>query len=272
MIELTKIYNFLTSSKFYLPIIYILAGIIAYYIISNSIIKINRNNPINKKSKGYDKRKNTVISLVNNIIKYIIAIIIIIMILNVYNINTTNIIASLGIASVIIGLAFQDIIKDLLAGIFIVFDNAYAVGDIVKINDFTGEVISFGLKTTKIKSYTGEVKIISNSSFNEVINYNFNKTKLLLNIPVSYKTDIKKIEEILSNIKEEVLKINNVNNMSLLGIDQFAESSIIYIVEIECNPYTHIGVKRQVLKVIKETFDKNKIEIPYNQLDVHIEK
>ena len=153
--------EFVSSKMFYMPIFYIIGGIIVYAIIAGSINKVSSFNI--KNSKGLDKRKTTIVSLIKNIIKYIIAVIVIIMVLNLYGVNTTSIIASLGAASVIIGLAFQDIIKDFLAGVFIIFDNEYAVGDWVKINDFTGEVVSLGLKTTKIKAYRGEVKSLSNS-------------------------------------------------------------------------------------------------------------
>ena len=223
-------------------------------------------------SRGIDKRKDTIISLIKNVIKYVIGIIVIIMILNVYGVNTTSIIASLGAVTVIIGLAFQDIIKDFLAGIFIVFDNAYAVGDWVTINGFKGEVISLGLKTTKIRSYTGEIKIISNSAFNEVINYNLNKSKVVIDIPVSYDIDIDKLESVLDVIRVDVEKIKDVHKMELLGVDSFMDSSIMYAIAVECAPMTGIVVKRSVLKIIKKTFDKEGIVIPYNQLDVHIDK
>lgn len=263
-------FKFLGSEKFYMPIIYIVVGILVYIVIAKTITNISRINI--KHSKGIDKRKNTVIVLINNIIKYVIAFIIIIMILNLYGVNTTSLIASLGAATVIVGLAFQDIIKDLLAGIFIIFDNAYAVGDWVKINDFTGEVVSLGLKTTKIKAYTGEVKILSNSSFSEVINYNLNHSKVMIYIPVSYDIDIDRVENVLNKIKGQVDKYKNVYGMELLGVDSFEDSSILYAIVIECYPMTQVGVKREALKLIKKTFDKEGIVIPYNQLDVHIEK
>ena len=154
--------DFISSKMFYMPVFYIIGGIIVYAIIAKAINGFSNFNI--KNNKGLDKRKTTIISLIKNIIKYIIAIIILLMILNLYGVNTTSIIASLGAVSVVIGLAFQDIIKDFLAGVFIIFDNEYAVGDWVKINDFTGEVVSLGLKTTKIKAYSGEVKSLSNSS------------------------------------------------------------------------------------------------------------
>ena len=165
------IFNFVTSDKFYLPVIFIGIGILSYEIVSKTIIKVSKINSYigkNHHSKGYDKRKSTVVGLINNIIKYLIAIIIIIMVLNIYGVNTKSIVASIGIVGAVIGLAFQDIIKDFLAGIFIIFDNAYAVGDWIKIDNFKGEVISMGLKTTKLRAYTGEIMILSNSSFNKV--------------------------------------------------------------------------------------------------------
>ncbi len=261
--------KFIQNTKIYMPIIYIIIGTIIYVLISKTIARVSRIK-IKNVSKERDKRKATIIGLINNIIKYIIIIIVIILILNTYGIDTTSIIASLGAISVIIGLAFQDIIKDLLAGMFIIFDNTYAVGDWVEINGFKGEVISLGLKTTKIKSYTGEVKIISNSSFIEVVNYSLNHTKIIIYIPFSYDQKIEKIENALHKVKENIEKNENVYQMELLGVDEFASSSINYAIVIECNPMTHIGVKREVLKLIKNIFDEEKIEIPFNQLDIHI--
>lgn len=270
-----NIYKFLISDKFYLPVIYISIGMIVYYVISCTIIKVNRiNDKVGNKiiSEGHNKRKNTVIGLINNIIKYIIAVIVIISILDVYKVNTDKIIASLGIASVVIGLAFQDIIKDFLAGIFIVFDNAYAVGDWVTVDGFKGEVISMGLKTTKIRAYTGEIMILANSNLTKVINYNLNSPKIYLKVPFSYEEKIEKIEEVLSKVLEEMKKEKEVKNSKLLGIDSFEENCIEYAIEVECIPNHHIPMKRLLLKRIKLAFDKNKIIIPYNQIDVHIDK
>lgn len=267
---LDSILGFIQSERFYLPIIYIVMGLVIYSIISrmvNSISKIDI-----KKSKGIDKRKNTVIVLVKSIVKYVVAVIVIILILGVYGVNTTSLIASLGVVTAIIGLAFQDTIKDFLAGVFLIFDNAYAVGDTVKINGFTGEVISLGLKNTKIKAYTGEVMTLSNSSFTEVINYNLNHSKLVINVLVDYDTNMEKLEKVLNEIKSVIEEEKDVYSMDLLGIDELGNSAIKYAIIIECVPLTHHGIKRKVLGMIKKRFDEEKIVIPYNKLDVRIEK
>ena len=265
-----NVLDFIQSEKFYLPIIYIAVGVFFYSIIVRTINSINKIDI--KQSKGLGKRKNTIVVLVKSIIKYVIAIIIIILILGVYGVNTTSLIASLGVVTAIIGLAFQDTIKDFLAGVFLIFDNAYAVGDTVKINGFTGEVVALGLKTTKIKAYTGEVMILSNSSFTDVTNYSLNHSKILMKIPVSYNTNIELLEKILNEIKGIVEKEDNVYSMELLGIDEFADSSIKYAIILECVAMTHYGIKRKVLGLVKSKFDDKGISIPYNQIDVHIEK
>ena len=262
--------EFIKSEKFYLPIIYIIVGIILYGIIERLVrgicrVKVTQNS-------FADKRKVTIITLIKSIIKYAIAIIVVILILDVYGVNTTSLIASLGIAAAIIGLAFQDTIKDFLSGVFLIFDNAYVVGDTVKINDFTGEVISLGLRTTKLRSYTGEVKILSNSSFTEVINYNKEHSKLVMQIPVHYDTSIEKLEVVLNKIKELIIEEDNVYVMELLGIDEFGVNEIKYAVMIECKPMTHYGIKRKLLGLIKKYFDDEGIKIPYSQVDVHIDK
>ncbi len=266
-----SIYNFIISERFYLPMIYIGLGVLLYLLISCTIKKISKFKVL-KYSKGTDKRKVTIVVLVNNVVKYIIAILVVLAILSVYGVNTTSIVASIGVVGAVIGLAFQDIIKDFLAGIFIIFDNEYAVGDWVEINGFMGEVISLGLKSTKLKSAKGEVKILSNSSFQEVTNYNLANDVIFLYIPVSYEVDLDRLEDVLIIISKQVCDIKGVHKMNLLGIDSFEESSMNYAVNIECVPMSQYSIKRAVLKIIKKEFDKNKIIIPYNQLCVHMEK
>ena len=256
--------DFIKSDKFILPIVYIVIGVILYTVIKFIMNKIIKN-------KYIDKKKKTIISLIRNILKYLVYIFVILSILSVYGVNTSGIIASLGIAGLVIGLAIQDILADFVAGVFILFDNQYTIGDIVSINGFKGEVISFGLMSTKIKNANGDILILSNSSFKEVINYSMGNTNLLINLDVSYDTDIDKLEGVLKSLEEDVKKIDNVvGNYSLLGINEFASSSIKYLVSIECKANCQYQIKRDYFKLVKKAFDKNKIEIPYNKLDVNV--
>lgn len=259
--------NIIIDPKFHQPIIYIAIGIILNFIVKKVVDQIS-----NKGNNSKDKKKTTIINLIRSIIRYLIFTIVVLGILDAYGVNTTSIIASLGVAAAVIGLAFQDILKDFLAGITIIFDNKYAVGDVVEINGFTGTVISLGLRTTKIKAFTGEVKSIGNSSFSEVTNYNLADADLFLKLNVAYNTNIEKLEKVLEELRKDILSLENVKNYKLLGVDELGESSIVYIVNITCKPTTGVGIKRKALKLIKEQFDKNGINIPYNTLDINIRK
>ena len=256
--------KFITSEKFILPIVYIIVGIIIYNIIKSFINRIS-------KHKRVDNKRKTIISLINNIIKYLIMIFIVLGILSLYGVDTSGIITSIGVFGVVIGLAFQDIVGDFLAGVLILFDNHYSIGDTVTIDSFTGEVIGFGLMTTKIRAATGEVLILSNSSFKKVINYNMNNTTHYINIDVSYDTDIDKLENTLKDMTKEVEKIDGyVGNYKLMGIQEFASSSIKYMVMLECKTNQRFQVKRDFNMILKRYLDKAKIEIPYTKVDVNI--
>lgn len=264
-----KVIKFITNEKVYMPIVYIVIGIIIYSLLSKVINKVLSRHS----GKSYkDKRRGTIINLVRSIVKYIVLIFIVLGILKLYGIDTTSIIASLGVFAAVIGLAFQDILKDLLAGISIIFDNKYAVGDVVEINGFKGTVIELGLRTTKIKAFSGEIKCIGNSSFNEVTNFNMANADLFLKLNVAYNTDIDKLEKVLNGLKKDILKIENVTDYQLLGVDEFSESSIVYMVDISCKAMTTLGVKRKVLRLVKDAFDKEGISIPYTTVDVNIRK
>ena len=255
----------LTSPRFYQPAIYILLGIIIYAIIKTIILKIF-------KTKKIDNKKKTIISLTTNVIKYLIVAFVVLSILNVYGVNTTSIVASIGIIGVVLGLAVQDLVRDLLSGILIIFDNQYNIGDTVLINGFKGEVVSLGLISTKIRGFNGDIKSISNSSFKEVIIYNMSNTILYIDLPVAYGTDIEKLEDTLKSMKKDVLSIENVKDYSLLGVNEFNSSSISYLVSIECAPNKGYQIKRDYYGLILKYFKENNIEIPYNKIDVNIRR
>lgn len=244
------------------PIAIVVGFGILYFIFKKIIKKVL--------SKG-DKRKKTLISLFTNLIKYFMIIIALLMILDIYGINTSALITSLGVVGLVGGLALQDILKDFLAGIAIITENQYEIGDIVTINGFKGEVLSLGIKTTKIKSYDGDVKFISNGSITEVINHTITNSLAIINLSISYDEDADKVEKVLNNLfKKLSTEIPELTDeIKLLGIEDLGKSAIIFKIIAETKPMKHYEVARTLRKAIKEELDKNNIVIPYEQLVVH---
>lgn len=260
------------AKEIYMPIIIIVVAMVLNKIIQAIIKKTF--NPI-KKHRKFDSRKvSTIRSLLCNVTKYAIWIVALLAILSVFGVNTTAIITGLGVASAVIGLAFQDTLKDILAGVSILFENQFAVGDLVKIGDFQGYVVSLGLKTTRVQAYTGEIKIISNRNITEVINYSIDKTLAVVDISVSYEEKLDKVEKILqvtaATLKDKIPLLTN--DVELLGVQSLSDSSVVFRLVGKCKPARHYEVERQMKKEFKNALDKNDIKIPYPQVEVHHEK
>ena len=117
------------------------------------------------------------------------------MILEIYGVDTKGIVASLGIAGVVLGLALQDTAQDLMSGIKIILDNYYVVGDTITINNFMGEVIEVPLQSTKVKSYDGEVLIFSNRNVDSVINLSQARAGVKVIVPTAYEEKTEKVEK-----------------------------------------------------------------------------
>ena len=249
--------------------------VICISILINGVIKnvVHRFFHITKKrlTTKEEKRTITVVSLITNIIKYIIILIDVIIILGIYGIPTTSIIASLGAVGVVLGLALQDTLKDFVSGFFMITENQYRMGDWVDIGNFQGEVINIGLKTTQIRAYTGEVKIISNRTITEVINYNLANSLAIVDVPIPYEEDYEKAEDVLKKLCDHLTntleKIKG--NVTLLGINEYGNQGLIYRITVDTIPTEHYGVQREIRKQVKKVLDEKNIKMGYPQVVVH---
>lgn len=249
--------------------------VICISILINGVIKnvVHRFFHITKKrlTTKEEKRTITVVSLITNIIKYIIILIDVIIILGIYGIPTTSIFASLGAVGVVLGLALQDTLKDFVSGFFMITENQYRMGDWVDIGNFQGEVINIGLKTTQIRAYTGEVKIISNRTITEVINYNLANSLAIVDVPIPYEEDYEKAEDVLKKLCDHLTntleKIKG--NVTLLGINEYGNQGLIYRITVDTIPTEHYGVQREIRKQVKKVLDENNIKMGYPQVVVH---
>ena len=250
------------------PIIYIILGIITYYIIKHFLTKTLSNN---KLSKHQQQKSKTLRIMILNIIKYIIVILVLLAILSVFGINVKSIIAGLGITTVIIGLALQDLAKDLIAGMSIIAEGQYEIGDTIEVDGFRGEVIFIGLKTTRIRDYKGATKIIANHNMDNIINYSLHPSLAVIDIDVSYDYDPEQVEDILLKLSDKLEgKIPKTKGkMQVLGIENLDESSVKYRITQETYPAQMFEVARNLRKEIKKELDNKNIKIPYKQIEVH---
>jgi small conductance mechanosensitive channel len=268
---LMKILKLLMKKEVYGTVIILAVSYFVYHTLSIIVEDI-----FNKSTDKFEtKKRNTVIKLFKNITKYIIILICLLALLSLYGINVKAMVAGVGIAGTILGLALQDTFKDFIGGISILTENYFIVGDIVRYNDFTGEVVEFGLKSTKIRNVSGETLIVANRNIYEIGNLSQSSQKVMININVAYEEKIENVEKVIKNkILPAINKIENVKEDSAqyLGVNELADSCVKYLILFRCNRETQWQAKRDALRQIKLILDNNKIKIPYPQLEVHNEK
>ena len=146
-----------------------------------------------------------------------------------------------------------------------------AVGDYVKYGDFTGIITSFGLKSTKIKDFNGNVLNIANRYIDKIINISQERHVIYLRVPTAYEASEEKVKKVLLSVLEKLGKLADVDGKecNYLGIDDLGDSAVKYLITIKCKQGSEYRVRRAALTLIKEAYDKNNIKIPYNQIEVH---
>ena len=263
MKDFLKTLDKILSNNLVKSVIIIIISLIVYKIISN--ILLNKT----KKIKAVENNKwQTYIKLANSALKYAFIVITFIMVLQANNINVTSMIAGLGLVGAGLVLAVQDALKDIIRGFSIISDSYFKVGDIVKYGEIEGKVITLGIKTTKIQSIiNGNIISIANRNIEqiEVVSNN-----IYFNIPLSYELKQKEVDKVINEIVDKVKKLDNVKECNYLGPNNLNDSSIDYLIclEVEDNDKKRQS-RRDALKTILEVLEDNKIEIPYNQLDIH---
>ncbi|MDF2067501.1 mechanosensitive ion channel family protein [Bacillus sp. Cr_A10] len=221
-----------------------------------------------------ERRQNTLLKLLQNILAYAVYFTAILAVLSTFNINVAGLLAGAGILGLAVGFGAQSLVKDVITGFFIVFEDQFAVGDQVMIGQSTGVVLEIGLRTTKVKSYTGELHIIPNGNISEVINYSIYNSLALIDISISYESDIQSVEnmirEFLQDLPskyEELVKVPD-----LLGVQNVAATEVILRVVAETLPNQQHGVARNIRRDIKNYLDEKGIEIPYPKMVLYQSK
>ncbi len=253
--------------EFMAPVIIIVVAFIIYKVVKKIIKKLFK-----LKARGIDnKRLITIQSLFINVVKIFVIIIVIMLILDVYGIDTKSILASLGVFTAVLALALQDILKDFVAGITIMLEGQYRIGDTITVSGFKGEVISLTLKTTRVKAYTGEIKIFANRSVSEVVNHTLDDSLAVVDVGVAYESDLVKVEKVLTKLCERLSEeLENLTGpVELLGVNDLGTSSITYRITVATVSNKQYEIQRKIKREVKIELDKNDISIPYSQLVVH---
>lgn len=221
-----------------------------------------------------ERREKTIVKLLENALKYIVYFSAILAVLTEFTIDVKGLLAGAGVLGLAIGFGAQSLVKDVISGFFIIFEDQFGVGDYVRINATEGTVIEIGLRTTKIALFGGELYTVPNGQIGEVFNFSVNNSKLILDLDLSYETDIdhaeKLIQEFLKTLPKdryaEVIGIPEV-----MGVQRLDASSVVLRIVAETEPVANFGAGRKLRQDLKKFMDQNGIELPYPKMVLYKE-
>jgi len=228
-----------------------------------------------KESKeSIKKRTDTLLSVFLGVGKIFIALIVLLMILSELNVAVTPILASLGIAGVAVGFGAQYLIRDLIAGVFIILENQYRVGDVAKIADTWGLVEEVNLRKTVLRDLDGAVHHIPNGEVRVASNYTRKFSRINLNISVAYDTDLDHAMSVIDRVGQEMAADEKwgkviIKAPSALRVDNLGDSGIDIKILGDVKPIEQWAVMGELRLRLKKAFDAEGIEIPWPHTKVY---
>ncbi len=199
------------------------------------------------------RRSKTIGVLIENVITYTVNFLALLLILSQFHFDLGPLLAGAGVVGLAIGFGAQSIVKDIITGFFIIFEDQFAVGDVIQTGNYRGTVESIGLRVTTLRAYTGEVHILPNSTFTAVTNYSMGNPVAVVDLSFSYQDDVERALRELQPILERLYESNsNVVSLPLVqGIQTLGESNAAVRITLECQPQTRQSVIRELNREIE---------------------
>ena len=237
----------------------------------NTIIDKGISRSIKDKSFEEEKKVKTLVAVFKNVLKYVLYFITIVIVLDIFGVNTSSILATAGIGGLAISFGAQSLVKDIITGFFILFEDQYSVGDYITIGNYKGIVEEVGVRVTKIRDFSGELHIIPNGNITVVTNMGRGPMRSRVDISIAYEEDIDRAIEVIDKVLDEIKKVNKniLEGPSVLGVTSLGDSGVNITIIAKTKPMEQWALERQIRKSIKEAFDKEGIEIPYSKIVVY---
>ena len=220
------------------------------------------------------KREDTLIRIISGAIGAIVWLVAGLMIFQELGIAIGPLLAAAGIAGLAFGFGGQYLIRDLISGLFIIFENQYRVGDVVCFDGTCGLVEDISLRMTTLRDLDGTVHHVPHGEIKKVSNLSKYYARVNLNIGIAYNSDLEKVIGVVNRVGKELAEDAQwkdfiIKPPQFLRVDDFAESAIIIKILGETKPIKQWDVAGELRKRLKIAFDREGIEIPFPQRVIH---
>lgn len=277
-----KIYQELTSPELWINIgtsvlvsvILLIAGYILTKI-ANRLIDNFFKYKSKSRLKGSDKRNQTLINVLQNGVTIFIWFFVVVAVLESFNIPVATLLAGAGVVGLAIGFGAQSLVKDMITGFFIILENQFDKGDFVRVNTSgttvaEGEVLSLGLRSSRIQGYEGELYMIPNGTINEVVNFSRYNSIAFLDMNFSIQEDLDQVESTIDKYfenhwrEEEVL----VEQPAILGVQDIQQGEATIRIMLTAQPMEHFGAARRTRKRLKQYLESQGVFVSVPTMDI----
>ena len=222
-----------------------------------------------------EKQAATLGKVIRNISRILVWSVAVMMVLRELGIDIGPILAGIGIMGLAVGFGAQSLVKDFLAGMFILIENQYNVGDVIEAAGAKGQVEKITLRATTLRDLEGNVHIIPNGTIAVVTNRTRQWSRFVLDIGVAYKENVDEVMRVLKEIGDELAADAEFASMitaplEVLGVQDFADSAVVIRVMFTTQPVKQWTVGREFRRRVKNTFDAKGIEIPFPHTTIYL--
>jgi small conductance mechanosensitive channel len=216
------------------------------------------------------QRAKTMGDLLKSVITGVLVAVIGTMMLSEVGVNIAPIIASAGIIGIALGFGAQSLVKDYLAGIFMIFEDQYGVGDVINVGEASGTVEAVSLRVTRLRDINGTVWYVPNGEILRVGNMSQNWARAVIDVGVGYGEDLARVKRVLRELAHELwededFKDRIIEEPEVTGVEILAADSVTVRVMVKTLPMEQWVVARELRQRIKARFDHEGIEIPFAQ-------
>ncbi len=219
------------------------------------------------------QRIRTLWSLGRAVLLVTLLVIVVLVIMGIWGIPTTPFVAVGSVIGVALGFGAQDLVRDIIAGLFVIAEDQYAIDDFVEIADVSGRVEAIRLRTTVLRDLDGNVHYVPNGQVTVASNLTQEFSQVVVDVGVAYETDVDRAlavvnDEVGSFAQDEAWAEGFLAEPEILGVESLSDSAVVLRVVFKVKPRFRWTVRREFLRRIKKRFDADGIEIPYQKLTV----
>lgn len=219
-------------------------------------------------------REDTLIHISVGVVRVLVWLVAALMILSEAGVNIGPLLAAAGVAGIAIGFGGQYLIRDVVAGMFIILENQYRVGDVVCLDDTCGLVESVGVRTVTLRDLDGTVHHVPHGGVGKVSNLSKHFARVNLNVGVAYTSGLEQVEQCINRIGQELTedpkwKEDIIAAPKFERVNAFGDSAIEVKILGDTKPLRQWAVTGELRKRLKIAFDKEGIEIPFPQRVIH---